>query len=1510
MKERVKQISASLLAAIMVFTFMPVFGLGGYDYGAYAATRYTARNTVTVDGNQYLAEVPYTGEILDLSKALETITLTNNAVLTYGEEFTAEAAEVGPGPVDVLFTTIGQYADDTIRSGQIYVAESTPADTYSVTIDESTFVYDGTAIGWQDVERATTVIRNDVQNIPCVNNQAAKGRYTIALSGTTTGAAGTKPHVVLRAYGVTDPIWEGDLTVQKANLADLTLTATMNPALVYNGSALTGTLSTVTWVNPANNQTASIPVSDLATPSAADYSNNINAGTNTAKVKITAKATAANYTGTGEATFSIGQYDIDNAWVGFTKKSVEFNGTRQTPEIPMTVAFKNEYGAKDIGGYKVVYAVDSTNVGTYAVTLEPETTDGNLTGSKKVAAAYDITAADLGKATKTQKNAVPAGTTLTKTNVLDYFDISVNGYSLVSDDIQSVNVTGTTTKKDEVCTVTVTPVTGGNLKNTASFTYTTAAVPIAGTFEASKHFTYSGSAQTPTKLGTLTQVSDGVTTTLSEGTDYEVISDWSNNVNAGTALVTVQGKGEYEGRAIAEFTIDPLAVSSDYAATVTGINRGVYYEGAEIEGASVVLKKTGATDITPTDFTVVASTLSNDPSKLTGVTVTLGGNYSGTFTATVNVIADTADLGGATVTGSIPAGLKVYDSDAVKRYITVKVGDTEITSPAYNVTITNSSATDFGKLGTNVTFNITPKVAQVTGEKKNVSVPISAADIAALDVTSGSPAVATISVASAGTYNGVAKTPAVTVASDSGLVAGTYFATVAEGTDYTVSYDNNKNAGTATVTLTGKGNFEGSSVTKEFTIGKCQLDGGQKFALELDEKADTSYDPDGIRDLSSSLKVVNLPSTSSSYEQWKNLEFNQDDFEIKLAEGNTNAAGNNVNYNITLKSTSQNYYVSRADRVFSRQPYSITQKTVKTSNSEVEIENVQFVVGTTSFAPGTVSVKVDGKDVPTNQYIVRPNTGVWNAVTSTLSDDQTPPKWEITFRNNSNYAGKLQKDVTIVAAEKDITTVKLVAPTGSATVYSGSPIGVQAFDKSKQGLVEGTDFEVWYTGGDLTDAQTTPPTKSGTYTATVKATESAGGATGESIEYTIEKQHLTSVEFKLAAAMIEGSFGNVAYFATLTESPTIPAVFADDFEVLSYDTTWDGDPANLGKATIALKADANYVYAGEETVEFQWVKGNLASHDVNDYFEILDQEYTGAAVEPTVQPKAGCDVPEAWVTYASYSDNINTSKKSAKANIVVTAPADSKLYTGKQSGTIVFGIVTAAQAVEDAEAAKTAAEVIDDTYPAVAKKAVDEAKATLERELISGDTDKIIAATKALNEAVEAAKSAKTDVERAADEAVKAAASYTEANYTPASVKAVTEAAAAVTAAKATGDSNKIAEATAALSAAMKNAVAKKANTLSVKGKTVKAKKSKTKKIKASKAYKVTGAQGTVTYEKVKVNKSKANKKIKVDATTGKITVKKGLKKGTYKLTVKVKAAGNDEYLAGEKTVTLKVKVK
>ena len=86
------------------------------------------------------------------------------------------------------------------------------------------------------------------------------------------------------------------------------------------------------------------------------------------------------------------------------------------------------------------------------------------------------------------------------------------------------------------------------------------------------------------------------------------------------------------------------------------------------------------------------------------------------------------------------------------------------------------------------------------------------------------------------------------------------------------------------------------------------------------------------------------------------------------------------------------------------------------------------------------------------------------------------------------------------------------------------------------------------------------------------------------------------------------------------------------------------------------------------------------------------------------------------------------------------------------------------------------------------------------------------------------------------------------------------------------------------------------------------AKKART--IKRTKAITIRKAQGKKTFKLVKVTKKKFKKYFKVAKKSGKITVKKGLKKGTYKVKIKVTAAGTANYKARTRSVTVPIKVK
>lgn len=102
-----------------------------------------------------------------------------------------------------------------------------------------------------------------------------------------------------------------------------------------------------------------------------------------------------------------------------------------------------------------------------------------------------------------------------------------------------------------------------------------------------------------------------------------------------------------------------------------------------------------------------------------------------------------------------------------------------------------------------VTVNVTDKT--VTQEVETVDLSSCSATLSAIEYT----------------YDGTEKTPDVTVTNGS--------TTLTKGTDYTVSYSNNINAGTATVTISGAGSYIGA-IKETFTINKAS----QSVAASID----------------------------------------------------------------------------------------------------------------------------------------------------------------------------------------------------------------------------------------------------------------------------------------------------------------------------------------------------------------------------------------------------------------------------------------------------------------------------------------------------------------------------------------------------------------------------------------------------------------------------------------------------------------------------------------------------
>ena len=258
--------------------------------------------------------------------------------------------------------------------------------------------------------------------------------------------------------------------------------------------------------------------------------------------------------------------------------------------------------------------------------------------------------------------------------------------------------------------------------------------------------------------------------TLTKGTDYTLT--YSNNVNAGTGTITITGKGNFKGTTSKTFSISARAMSDTSVANVSSQT----YTGNGISPLPTITynNKTLKKD---TDYTLSYS--NNINAGTATITITGKGNFTGTTSTTFSISAramsDTsvANISSQTYTGNVisPLPTITYNNKTLKK-------DTDYTlSYSDNINVGTATITIIGKGNfagtTSKTFSISARAMSDT----------SVANI------------------SSQTYTGNVISPLPTITYNN--------KTLKKDTDYTLSYSDNINAGTATITITGKGNFTG-----------------------------------------------------------------------------------------------------------------------------------------------------------------------------------------------------------------------------------------------------------------------------------------------------------------------------------------------------------------------------------------------------------------------------------------------------------------------------------------------------------------------------------------------------------------------------------------------------------------------------------------------------------------------------------------------------------------------------
>ncbi len=182
----------------------------------------------------------------------------------------------------------------------------------------------------------------------------------------------------------------------------------------------------------------------------------------------------------------------------------------------------------------------------------------------------------------------------------------------------------------------------------------------------STSYTYSGVVKRPTPTLTLGGA------TLVKGTDYVVA--YQNNVNAGTATITLTGKGNYAGTKSANYTIKAKTITPTVKFSAT-----TYTYSGKVKTPSVTVTYGDATLVKGTDYDVAYASGRVNAGTYK-VTVKLKGNYSGSKTVSFRVAPKAV-----TPAVTLSSSRYVYSGSVRKPTVTVKVGSTKLTTASYTV---------------------------------------------------------------------------------------------------------------------------------------------------------------------------------------------------------------------------------------------------------------------------------------------------------------------------------------------------------------------------------------------------------------------------------------------------------------------------------------------------------------------------------------------------------------------------------------------------------------------------------------------------------------------------------------------------------------------------------------------------------------------------------------------------------------------------------------------------------
>jgi hypothetical protein len=403
------------------------------------------------------------------------------------------------------------------------------------------------------------------------------------------------------------------------------------------------------------------------------------------------------------------------------------------------------------------------------------------------------------------------------------------------------------------------------------------------------------------------------------------------------------------------------------------------------------------------------------------------------------------------------------------------------------------------------------------------------------------------------TYTGQALTPAATLKDgETALV---------KDTDFSVSYENNENAGTGKATIVGIGNYSGQ-VVKTFTINKADITPTAPTAM-------TQLTYNGQAQTLVAAGSITGPGNMEACEMQYSLDGQTYAKELPTAKD----AGSYIVYYKVVGDANHN----GVDAQF------ISVAIYKAALTNVLLQTATLTYNQQEQSPTITSVKAGELVVPAEAYTISGNkaTNVGNYLIEIVPKDDA-----------QNYDGTAKAQWSIVAADANLFTIQL---TSAELVYNGTEQKPAATVKDGETtLVEGTDYTLAYTNNVNVGTATVTATGIGNYTGTqtkefaiTKADMVITAPTvKEGLVYTTQAQALAN------AGTVEG--GELMYSLDNTQwTTTVPTGTEAKEYTVYYKIEADAnhkavDPQNfkvtIDKATLtaAQLTESNFIYNQQE----------------------------------------------------------------------------------------------------------------------------------------------------------------------------------------------------------------------------------------------------------------------------------------------------------------------------------------